>query len=105
MRNLIAAFAIACIFPSLGLARPPLPPKTVDCSFNGVPEKCSKSFDTDGSEIVTWPGGPTNSYECGRYQAGKGLVFSGDKEYNAACRKTQLGTVYKTVNGETFIGN
>lgn len=105
MHKLITALALAFIFPSPSLARPPLPPKTVDCSFNGVPEKCSKSFDTDGSEIVTWPGGPTNSYECERYQPGRGLVYSANKEYAATCQKTQNGTIYQTNNGRTFIGN
>ena len=104
MLKSIAAFAIACI-PTPSLARPPLPPRTVICSFNGVQESCKKSFDTDGTNIITWPGGPTNTYECGRYQAGKGVVGSAGKTYDAACYETQSGTVYKTINGRTFIGD
>lgn len=104
MHRIITVLAIACVFPSSGLARPPLPPRTVDCSFNGIPERCILEQGTDGSISLKWPGGPTNYYDCGRYKAGKGTVGSGNKTYSASCYGVKGGTIYKTINGTSFVG-
>ena len=104
MYKIITALAIACFFPSSTFARPPLPPREVHCSFNGVRERCMVEQDSDGSLSIEWPGGSTNYYDCGRYQAGKGTVSSGGKTYFASCYVVKGGTIYKTANGITFIG-
>ena len=105
MNKLLAVLSVGLIFPSQVFARPPLPPRAVDFSFNGVRERCRVQQDTDGTIILQWPGGPTNYYECGRYQAGMGEVSSGGKVYSASCYRVSGGTIYKTTNGKTFIGD
>ncbi len=104
MTKLIAALAIACIYSPSVLGRPSLPPRAVNCSFNGARERCLLTYDSDGTSILVWPGGLTNTYDCGRYQAGKGTVGSRGKSYSAACYGVDGGTIYKTPNGITFVG-
>jgi len=105
MYKRFAVLVISCIFPSYVLARPPHPPRTVDCSFNGVRERCVLQQDSDGSISLKWSGGLENGYDCGRYQAGKGEVYSAGKVYSASCRRVKGGTIYKTINGTTFVGD
>ncbi len=97
----LVGISILSILPQSSLGRPAIPAKTVNCSFNGVPERCDLEWGTDGTIILTWPGGPTNYYECGRYVNGKGIVSSRGKQYSSSCVVTENEAIFKTNNGVT----